>query len=177
MRPPVVTDIDRKWALDQCPPWATLDGTVDDPDDELGEIIDETDEERAARLKHNPERKFNWTWFVAGQVERFEREFRDERRSTDEWSKLWRKAWWPKSDPFLRMPKEMKKKIPSEPHPFVKRGDPLWSAAINACTPAERHICEKVGVVQFKPDDPRAKILKPKTISPITSRMLGEAAE
>lgn len=173
-RPPIVTDIDRKWALDQCPPWATLHGDVAEMDDEPGEIIDETDEERAYRLKRKAEPQFNWSWFVDGQITRFEREFRDERRSYSEWSKLWRKAWWPKSDPFLRMPKAMAKKVPFVPHPFVKRGDPLWSLALNACTPAERKVCEKIGVVMFKLDDPRAKILQPKVLTETSKRMMGE---
>lgn len=160
-RPPIVTDIDRKWALDQCPTWATIGGgeAADEP---AGEIVDETDFERATRLKAKREAPavFRWDWFVDDQIASFERFFRAELKSPDEWSKLWRKGWWPKADPRKRLPKTMAKIVPSEPHPFAKIGTSAFALGMRLATEGERRVFRRIGVVQFKPDDPRAAQLK-----------------
>lgn len=161
MGSPVVTDIDRKWALDQCPSWATIGGD-DAEDDEPTEIIDETEFERALRLKSKREQPtvFRWDWFVDDQIVSFERFFATERKTARDWSNLWRKGWWPKADPRKRLPKTMAKLVPHVPHPFAKVGTPAFAIGMKLATEAERPLFRKLGVVQFKPDDPRAEKLK-----------------
>ena len=160
LRPPLVTDIDRKWALDQCPAWATLD-VADRDDDEPTEIIDETDLERAERMKRKRDKsvEFCWTWFVDDQIDSFERFFCDQRKTYGDWSRLWRLSWWPKADPMRRLPKTVRKLVPSTPHPFARRGEPGFDAGMRVATAQERRVFEKIGIVQFKPDDERAKVL------------------
>lgn len=177
-RPPVVTNIDRKWALDQCPKWATLGGDDDAQDDGFGEIVDETDFERAQRLKSKREvtTVFRWDWFVDDQADSFERFFAGERKTSEEWSNLWRRSWWPQADPRKRMPKTMAKLIPHEPHPFARRGTPAFHVGLKLATADERRLFERVGVVQFKPDDARAAKLS-KALSSTSRRMTGERDE
>jgi len=75
-RPPVVSDLDRVWAVEQKPAdWDT----------------------RAPLLP--------WAQHVSEQAERFEEYFQGERRFATEWSGLWRRVWWPKADPAVRHPK------------------------------------------------------------------------
>lgn len=93
---------------------------------------------------------------VAEQAEAFEAHFGADRKPYAEWSGLWRRVWWPKADPSIRHPG----KAPHVPHPFVKRGDGRWLEALALLAPAERAIALKFGVLQFKPDDPRALVLE-----------------
>lgn len=93
-----------------------------------------------------------WEDHVAEQAERFEGHFGEDRKSYAEWSGLWRRVWWPKADPSVLHPG----KAPHVPHPFVKRGDARWSRAAAVLTAGERYIADRFGVIQFKPDDPRA---------------------
>lgn len=75
-RPPVVTDADRQWAMDQKPAdW----------------------DERARGLE--------WEQHVAEQAERFEAHFGADRKPTTEWAGLWRRVWWPKADPAILHPR------------------------------------------------------------------------
>ena len=159
LRPPLVTDIDRKWALDQCPGWATLE--VSEDDSEPTEIIDETDFERVERLKRQRTKRveFSWTWFVDDQISNFERFFCDQRKTYGDWSRLWRNSWWPKADPHRRAPKIANKLMPRDRHPFARRGEPGFEAGLRVATAQERRLFEKIGIVQFKPDDERAKVL------------------
>ncbi len=96
-----------------------------------------------------------WEDHVAEQAERFEAHFGEARKPYAEWSGLWRRAWWPKADPSILHPG----KAPHVPHPFVKRGDERWLPALTVLTEAERKVALRYGVLQFKPDDPRASIL------------------
>lgn len=74
-RPPVVTDLDRQWAIDQKP--------------ERWEIEAPT---------------LAWEDHVAEQAERFEAHFGNERKPSTEWRGLWRRVWWPKADPSILHP-------------------------------------------------------------------------
>ena len=153
-RPPVVTDGDRKWAIEQEPAdWAERTGAkrrkpagprfTDD-----GELIEDDDEWEAPTLL--------WSQHVDEQIEAFERHWSatGERKPATEWSGLWRRVSWPQADPSIRHPK-----IKGKPHPFVKRGQPGWAAALKACTKREREMAERFGVIQFRPTDPRAEII------------------
>lgn len=176
LRPPLVTEVDRKWALDQCPAWATLDP----PDDgEPDEIIDETDEERREREKRKAKISFSWSWFVDDQIAGFERFFSDQRKTYGDWSRLWRRSWWPKADPRKRMPKAAVKLIPYDPPTIVRRGETGFQFALKLCTEAERRVCEKIGVVLFKREDPRSKALTDHigSSAEIADRVTGERAE
>lgn len=125
-RPPVVTDADRQWALEQEPAdWATRSNGLE------------------------------WATHVAEQAERFEIHYGSERKPMAEWSGLWRRAWWPKADPSILHPHV----APASPHPFVRRADPAWPKVVKVLNPAERQFAERFGVMQFKPDDPRAGLI------------------
>ena len=150
LRTPIVTDADRKWALDQCPPWAAKTG----PDEEFPELVDNPETPRNAKQP-----VFRWDWFVADQAESFERYFKHDRKTLDDWSGLWRRSWWPKADPRKRLPKTMAKLIPTKPHPFARKGTPAFAVALKLANEDERKIFVRVGVAQFAPDDPRAATL------------------
>jgi hypothetical protein len=99
--------------------------------------------------------ELDWGLHVAEQAERFEGHFGAERKPHAEWSGLWRRVWWPKADPSILHPS----KAPHRPHPFVMRDDPRFLVALALLDAAERRVAERFGVVQFRPDDPRAKAI------------------
>lgn len=141
--PPIVTDADRQWAIDQKPAW--------------------WDAKAKLKAERNRCRRLKWETHVADQAERFERhpEFVGERRTAAEWSGLWRRVWWPKADPHVRFPEAAPYDHEGEPHPYFKRDHPLWEQALAlVVSPRERAICERFGVVQFKPGDPRLERLR-----------------
>lgn len=135
-RPPVVTDIDRQWAMDQEPTgWA---------------------EQVEARWLEIPEHQrplepLTWDQHVAEQAERFEAHFATDRKPAAEWSGLWRRAWWPKADASVLHPRE----VPGIPPIIVRRGDERWLIAVSMLTESERRLAIKLGLVPFKHDDPR----------------------
>ena len=91
---PLVTNIDREWALAQCPAWARRDKI----DDGQGEVVDDggwLDAEPTSSDRDAP----NWDLFVIEQIERFEKFFAHERKTYADWSTLWRKSWWPQANP------------------------------------------------------------------------------
>ena len=76
-RPPIVTDADRQWSLDQQPPgW-----------------------DAAAPW-------LPWGQHVAEQIDAFESYFAEDRKPPEEWSGLWRRVWWPKADPAIKHPRD-----------------------------------------------------------------------
>lgn len=142
---PLVTDADRKWALAQCPPWARVGYT----DEDFPEIVDDggwLERKRAEKLP-TP----NWADFVSEQVERFEKFFEGQNKYYDDWSRLWRKSWWPKADPARRWPSMAKKHT----EPFFRRGTPEFNRALGVATKEEKPMWLRFGIAQFKPDDPR----------------------
>jgi len=156
-RPPVVTDVDREWALAQKPAdWSERNGgkakpiglrfTAD------GELIDGIEPD----LDADDNGGLSWGQHVDEQIEAFERYWSGlgVLKPPAEWSGLWRRVHWPQADPSIRHPQ-----VKGVLHPFVKRGDPGWDAARRACTPAERAIADSFGVIQFRPTDPRAELI------------------
>jgi hypothetical protein len=159
-RPPIVSDVDRQWALDQEPAdWAECNGgkapktglrfTSD------GELIDGDglDGDVSAGDTNGG---LPWSQHVDEQIEAFERYWASlgELKPAMEWSGLWRRVHWPKADPSIRH-----RKVKGVPHPFVRRGDDGWLLALRSLTPAEKAIAMRFGVVQFKPTDPRVAII------------------
>ena len=126
-RPPVVTDLDRKWAIDQKP--STWDAEAPD---------------------------LAWELHVAEQAESFERELAGDRKPPEEWSGLWRRVWWPKADPAIRHPQT----APRVLHPFVRGDAECWLAALRVLDADERRVAERFGIIQFRPDDPRAAVIR-----------------
>lgn len=120
-----------------------------------------TDADRQWAIDQKPEGwdeaapELAWEDHVAEQAERFEAHFGDDRKPWAEWSGLWRRAWWPKADPSILHPG----KAPHVPHPFVRAGDGLWPKALAVLTRDERMVAERFGVIQFKPQDPRAAVI------------------
>lgn len=88
---------------------------------------------------------------VAEQIERFEVHFADDRKPHAEWSGLWRRVWWPKADPSILHPDKVDGPAPV----MVRRGDAHWSAAMTVLSRSEKALAEQLGVVPFKPNDPR----------------------
>jgi hypothetical protein len=167
MMPPLVTNIDREWAMKQCPIWARRDKIRED--DELGgEIVDDggwLDDKRSSNDRDVP----NWDLFVIEQIERFEKFFAD-------WSNLWRLSWWPKANPERRFPMSAPKKF----YPFFRKGSPEFARALAVAKPMERHLWEQFGVAQFDPSDPRLpKVIGTKRpeVNNITPRITGEIHE
>lgn len=148
---PVVTDADRQWALAQCPVWAVRAGQVnaDETDPDEGEIVDEPYRRKAKAA----DRPLVWDDFVSEQIENFERFFGDQRKSTREWSDLWRKGWWPKANPRVAHAS----KVPPMPgvYPTYRKGSAEFDAACKIANPTERAVMLKVGLVMYRPDDAR----------------------
>ena len=141
LRPPIVTDADRQWALQQQPSWWAEKAKL-----------------RADRLGRRP---LAWSAHVAHQAERFERHYVGDRKPAAEWSGLWRRVWWPRADPHVRFPDSAPYEHDGEPHPFFRRGHPLFAQALRlAATPRERRLWEQIGVAQFRPGDPRLERLQ-----------------
>lgn len=132
LRPPVVTDIDRQWAIDRKP--ADWDETT---------------------------RGLDWADWVGEEIERFERKMGEDRKYPEEWSGLWRRVWMAKTEPALVHPDTAP---PRPPCKMVRRSDPQWSAAMAVCTPRERALAERLGVMPFKPDDERLPMVLPESV-------------
>jgi hypothetical protein len=125
-RPPVVTDADRAWAVEQKPEnW-----DEEAPDLDFADFVDE-------------------------QASAFERILGAERKSAAEWSGLWRRVWWPKADPAIRHPET----APHVPHPFIRADHPAWQRVLAVLDADERRIAERIGIMQFRSEDPRVAVL------------------
>lgn len=148
MHAPLVTNIDRQWALDQCPPWASRDAIVDRLPEPAGETSD------ALLPPSRAVERLNWDLFVAGQVERFERFYGHERKTYDDWSALWRKSWWPRaknSGTFTKyLPPSEIGVWPTFRHPSAE-----FECAIAIGNPVEQKVWSHVGVITLRPDDVR----------------------
>jgi hypothetical protein len=165
LRPPIVTDADRTWALDQCPVWAVRGSTDPNPP---GEIID-TDSE-----PEKPRKVFNWDVFVCWQIERFERFHAHERKLPIEWSGLWRKSWWPKAEPLKFAPKL----VPSATAPVFRRGEPEFKIALSLATAGERCVFERMGVASFQAKDPRLqRVLKGEVVRSVPRGKMAAAGD
>lgn len=146
---PLVTDVDRKWALRQRPAWFP----DTDRDEALPEIVDDgawLDSEAKAKLPPP-----NWSQFVSEQVEAFEKFFIGQRKTYAEWSRIWRKTWWPKANPSHRFPKS----APVEVHPFFRHGTPEFARAMTVATDGERRVWKRFGC-QMHRDDDRLKFVR-----------------
>ncbi len=160
LHPPIVTNLDREWAVAQCPPWCQRG----DLSEVCGEIVDDGSWLDSEAKSKSEKDKPNWSMFVAEEVERFERHYANEipvLRSYEEWSRIWRLGWWPKTEPRKRFPKS----APKEFQPFFRAGTVEFDAALKAATAKERSIWKRFGIAQFKPDDPRLQKVAPQLIS------------
>jgi hypothetical protein len=133
----------------QMPPWCQRG----DPSDFSGEIVDdggwlENDESKPGNLD-----KPSWSMFVAEEIEKFEQRYAGEYRSTNEWSSIWRKGWWPRVSARKRFPKS----APKEFQPFFRKGTPEFARALKYATEDEKRMWIRFGIAQFKADDPRLK--------------------
>lgn len=147
---PVITDKDRAWAVAQMPPWCQRGDLCGD------EIVDDGAWLDDAEPKSGAFDKPNWSMFVAEEIEKFERHYAGQSRSSDEWSSMWRKGWWPKVTPRKRFPKS----APREPQPFFRKGTSEFNRAISLATTEEKRMWLRFGVAQFKPDDSRLKTIQ-----------------
>lgn len=168
LRPPIVTDIDRQWAIDQKP--ETWDRDVIDRwaktyphlaakivhSEDYDEIVDDGAmlESGDWNLPHMP-RPLSWAQHVDEQAEAFEAHFGSDRKTWAAWSSLWRRVWWPKADPSIRHPRS----APSVPCQMVRASEPAWHAVLGVLTPDERKLAERLGCMPFKASDPRVSVL------------------
>lgn len=162
---PIVTNVDRDWALSQKPAGVRMH----DDDEDGGEIVDRGHwlDADFKKRRHEP----SWFDFVIGEVERFEKFFAGQLKSEAEWSALWRKGWWPKR----RVDWSYQHMAKKEFHPFFRRGSAEFNRAMKVGTTDEQRMWERFGVAQFKPDDPRlAKITDQPNTTERYSRMMGE---
>ena len=144
---PIVTDIDRRWALEQKPNWVRM---YTDSSDDVGEIVDDGGWMDTAKTdsKHlGP----CWFDFVTGEIESFERFFYGQRKAYAEWSALWRYGWWPKRKEEWTWKHMAKKKT----QPFFRKGTQEFAIALRLATEDERAMWVRFGIAQLKPDDPR----------------------
>jgi len=168
LRPPIVLDADRRWALERYPRWLPhyLISGDDDPFDEL------VDEDLSCGLTSaNQER----TWFgiiddLAGE---FESHYNGEVKTYDEWSRLWRMIWVPKINAHKLFPKF----APKQPaHPFFRRGSSGFERALIVASPDEERMWCRFGVAQFTPDDPRLAYVEGDDFADVRQRILRFAA-
>ncbi|MBK8772326.1 MAG: hypothetical protein IPM06_18160 [Rhizobiales bacterium] len=152
MRPPIITNVDREWAMAQMPSWCQRG----DLDELCGEIVDDGGWLDREEVFDGERQKPNWSAFVAEEIEKFEQHYAGEQRSPDEWSSIWRKGWWPKVSPRKRFPKS----APKEFHPFYRKGTQGFAIALRLATDDERRMWVRFGVAQIKPDDPRVKTIE-----------------
>jgi len=161
MRPPIVTNADRDWALKQCPEWARIGGGYEP----VGEIVDDGGWLDREDKEENELLAPDWSEFVSYQIERFEQFFAGQVKTYEDWSNLWRFGWWPKAKPELRFPSLGKKKT----EPFYRKGTQGFAIALRLASEDERRMWVRFGIAQFKPDDPR--------VAKIESAIRREAAE
>lgn len=147
MRPPVVSNIDRNWAMAQMPSWCQR-GSLSDG---CGEIIDDGGWLDADDLHETLADAPNWSAFVAEEIEKFERHYAGKLNDPAEWSSIWRKGWWPRVSPRKRFPKS----APKDPQPFFRFGTPEFERALKVATKEERQMWKRFGVAQLKPNDRR----------------------
>lgn len=153
LRRPIVTNIDREWAMSLMPDWCVRGGDVSEGEviDDGGCLDDDTDDASPVLRRGTTMPPPNWSIFVLEQIELFEQHYNGEYKSYAAWSTLWRTIWWPNIDPVRRFPKS----APREFQPFFRNDTPEFSRAIEVATPQERKMWMQFGVAQFKPDDPR----------------------
>lgn len=152
LRPPVVTDLERAWAIALRPAWipATSPREALGSPEASSEGEDADGDVAAAPGPQKRPQRVDWEGFVASQVESFERFFAFDRRTAGDWARLWR-SWFKKSDPRKLFPKQ----APRVAHPFCRVGSAEFARALAVATPAERLVFRRIGVAQFCPDDPR----------------------
>lgn len=135
LRPPVVTDADRAAALaDRPADW-----------DVSGPLL----------AKRGP--PLEWEHHVAEQIERFERHYAYDRKPAAEWSGLWRRSWWPNADPFVLHPHTNPQAPPDDRYVVIRRADATWPRVLALLSPSERRLSERIGVVQLRASDDRAR--------------------
>lgn len=148
MTMPIVTNVDRDWALAQIPDWARLHN---DESEELGEIVDDGAWLDADKIKR--QQGPSWFVFVVGEIERFEQFFSGQDKSYSEWTALWRNSWWPKRREEWAYKHMTKKKT----EPFYRKGTHEFSLALHLATAQEKRMWLRFGIAQFNPEDPRVK--------------------
>lgn len=185
LRPAIVSNADREWAMRQRPSWCRP-GYPEDGDDD-GEIVDdgqpldlvqieaegasasfvvEVDEHGVEHYPHGSpftrpryEAPF-WGLFVDEQIEAFERHFAGKRDSADAWSKLFRTSWLSKADPARRYPNSKPLNVPPGGYVFLRPGSALHAVALTfAPNPTVRRLWLSHGV-QFEARDPTLAEIK-----------------
>lgn len=167
LRPPIVLDTDRRWALERCPSWLPHDLVIGD-DDPFEELVDE--DSSCGLTAANPQR--TWSGVIAEQVGRFESHYNGQTKTYDEWSRLWR-IWVTKINVHKLFPRF----APKQPaHPFFRFGSSAFERALAVASPDEERMWKQFGVAQFTPDDPRLAHVEGDDRESIRQRILRFAA-
>lgn len=147
--PPVITDADRRWAIEQCPTWADIGDTSD-----------------RAVIGTGRDARLSWSSFVAEQAEAFERHFSTQRKPSGEWSDLWRRSWWPSADPAKRHARLI-------PKLTYFRGTPEFARVLALAPPEHRASWERLPLLTLRVSDPiAAEVGAPAPLTPEAVRAL-----
>jgi len=155
LRPPVVLEIDRQWAMGQCPPWLPynlVSGKCGSP---------------AGSMQRT------WSEVIADLAAQFESHYNGQTKTYDEWSYLWRMMWVPKLNAHELFP-ELAPKQPM--HPFFRFGSSGFERALVVASQNEERMWTRFGVAQFTPDDPRLAYVEGDDLASIKVRILRFAA-
>jgi hypothetical protein len=147
LRPPIVLNSEREWAIARRPAWLPDEEPVVDHD--FLEIVDDDGHLDNPKV----EKKHARTWFdlVITQISNFEAHYSGQFRTYAEWGRLWR-AWWAKIDPRKYFPDRAPRPAP---YPYFRTGCLEFERALAIGTPDEVTMWRRFGIAQFHPEDPR----------------------
>jgi hypothetical protein len=169
LRPPIVLDVERRWALARRPSWLP-------PDDDLeaeayGEVIDDDAPLDCPRSTPRPQRP--WRDLVHGEVECFEAHYNGQCDTYAGWAELWR-MWWARIDVRKIYPQLVP---PPPPQPFFRALSSGFARALEIGEPDEVAMWQRFGIAQFTPEDPRLVYLRDGDRVALARRILRVAAE
>ncbi|MBI1651154.1 type IV toxin-antitoxin system AbiEi family antitoxin domain-containing protein [Hyphomicrobium sulfonivorans] len=155
LRPPIVLEIDRQWAMLQRPPWlprSLVNG-------------------RCGFAAGNMQ--LTWSEVIADLAAKFESHYNGQAKTYDEWSHLWRMKWVPE----LNARKLFPEFAPKQPmHPFFRFGSSGFERALAVASQDEERMWRRFGVAQFTPDDPRLAYVEGDDLVSTKERILRFAA-
>lgn len=151
LRAPVVNEDDRRWAVSMAPVWARRRRGIRATSEQAFPELVATDK---STLQATADVRV-WEDFVDHQAERFEAFYADQRKSPADWSRLWRKSWWPKADPKLTHARLIPKVATAAAYRVFRAGSTEFARALVQATPQERKTWTQIGIVQFPVGDPR----------------------
>ena len=168
LRPPIVLDTERLWAMARRPTW--LPATLADVD-----YLELVDDGAALDYSQIPEKNSpSWANVVDGEAIRFENHYNGQLKSYADWAALWRTTWWPLVDARKIYPDFAP---PRPPHPFWRRGTTEFDRALAIGQPDEVKMWSRFNIAHFNPEDPRLAYLSTGSQSAVRREILRRAAD